>query len=141
MRVKRGAEGKVEQGRSGRHHSAPQAIASVRPSFSHSMEQIEVQELLERLDAIASKLTLFPAERLLQEYRFVLKKLLIRAMEGFNLRRDLQWRRTDRSMYITVEKAESALAELEKIFLQEGSRSRTLQLMEEIKGCLISLLF
>jgi uncharacterized protein YaaR (DUF327 family) len=62
-------------------------------------------------------------------------------MKGFSLRRDLKWRRTDRGTYVMVEKAESALSELEEVFRQEGGRTRALQLMEEIKGCLISLLF
>ena len=147
MRVKRGAEGKIEKGSGGstRHNSASTAISSVRSSFGASMEdimeEVEVRELLSRLDAIAAKLSVFPAERLLLEYKVILKELLSRAMKGFSLRRDLKWRRTDRSTYVTIEKAESALAELEQVFREEGGRTRALQLMEEIKGCLISLLF
>lgn len=142
MKVKRGGEGKVEQREGGgRRHSASQAVSSVRPSFDLSMEEVEVRELLERLNAVAAKLSVFPAERLLLEYKAVLRELLARAMKGFSLRRDLKWRRTDRSLYVTIEKAESAMEELERVFLQEGGRSRALQLMEEIKGCLISLLF
>ncbi|MDR1977611.1 MAG: DUF327 family protein [Synergistaceae bacterium] len=146
MRVKRGAESKVE-GRSdgsARQDSSRQALAA-RPSFGASMgdamEEIEVRELLERLGSVSAKLSIFPAERLLLEYRVILKELLARAMKGFSLRRDLKWRRTDRHTYVMIEKAESALGELENVFRQEGGRTRALQLMEEIKGCLISLLF
>jgi uncharacterized protein YaaR (DUF327 family) len=106
-----------------------------------AMEDFEVRELLGRLDAVVSQLSVFPAERLLIEYKVILKGLLSRAMKGFSLRRDLKWRRTDRSTYVTIEKAETALNELEQVFHQEGGRTRALQLMEEIKGCLISLLF
>jgi uncharacterized protein YaaR (DUF327 family) len=109
--------------------------------MENAIEEIEVRELLEQLDSVAAQLSIFPAERLLLEYKVILKELLARAMKGFSLRRDLKWRRTDRSTYIVMEKAESALSELENIFRQEGSRTRALQLMEEIKGCLISLLF
>ena len=45
------------------------------------------------------------------------------------------------STYVTIERVESAMAELEEVFRQESGRTRALQLMEEIKGCLISLLF
>ena len=146
MRVKGGAERKVEGrgGGSGRH-SSPQAVSPARPSFGASVEnamaELEVRELLDRLDAIASKLSLFPAERLLLEYRDILKELLARVMKGFSLKRDLMWRRTSRSTYVTIERAEAAMDELEDAFRQESGRTKALQLMEEIKGCLISLLF
>jgi uncharacterized protein YaaR (DUF327 family) len=109
--------------------------------MENATEELEVRELLVRLDALVAQLSIFPAERLLLEYRTILKGLLARAMRGFTLRRDLKWRRTNRSTYVTVEKAESALKELEDVFRQESGRTRGLQLMEEIKGCLISLLF
>lgn len=147
MKVGRGGEGKVEQGSgsAGRQQSAPRSVSPLRPSFGASVEnmteELEVRELMERLDAISAKLSVFPAERLLFEYRGILKELLACAMKGFNLRRDLKWRRTDRSTYVIIEKAEAAMAELEEVFFQESGRTRTLQLMEEIKGCLISLLF
>ena len=145
MRVKSSSEGKVEGGSGGssKHSASPLSVS--RPSFGSSMENVmeemEVKQLLERLNAIASKLSVFPAERLFFEYKVILKELLARAMKGFSLRRDLKWRRTDRSTYVTIEKAESALAELEEIFQQESGRTMALLLMEEIKGCLISLLF
>lgn len=146
MRVKGGAEGKVA-GRGGGtdRHASSHALATARPSFGVSVEEasaeLEIRELLDRLDAAASKLTLFPGERLLAEYKFILKELLARAVKGFSLKRDLKWRRTNRSTYITIERAEAALVELEEAFQQESGRTKALQLMEEIKGCLISLLF
>lgn len=147
IKVRRGGEGKVEQSGSGgsRQHSASRSISAAHPSFGSSMEnmmeEIEIRDLMERLDALSAKLSIFPAERLISDYRTILKELLARAMKGFSLRRDLKWRRTDKSTYVTVEKAESAMAELENVFSREGGRTRALQLMEEIKGCLISLLF
>ena len=146
MRVKGGTDGKVE-GRGGGDHrrSSSQVVSLARPSFGTSVEdamaELEIRELLDRLDAIASKLSLFPAERLLVEYKLVVKELLARVIKGFTLKRDLQWRRTSRSTYVTIERTETALDELEEAFRQESGRTRTLQLMEEIKGCLISLLF
>ena len=142
VRIKRGAEEKISGsgGGTGRHFVG-QALSKPRMSFASSLDDVEIRELLGRLDAVAEKLSVFPAESLLVEYKALLKELLARAMKNFNLRRDLQWRRTDRNTYVVIEKVESALSELEGTFLQEGERSRTLRLMEEIKGCLISLLF
>ncbi|GHS86511.1 hypothetical protein AGMMS49957_04800 [Synergistales bacterium] len=147
MKVKRSVEGKIEGsgGGSSRHGSASHAVTGVHRSFGASvedaMEEMEVRELLESLGVISGKLTVFPAERLLMEYRRIIKELLKRAMKGYSLQRDLRWRRTDRNLYVTIEKTENALAELEKVFKQESGRTRALQLMEEIKGCIVSLLF
>ena len=52
----------------------------------------------------------------------------------------MRWRKTDRKMYVTIERAGKAMEELEEAFLYEGNRTKALALMEEIKGCLISLL-
>ena len=41
---------------------------------------------------------------------------------------------------VVRERAEKAMDELEEAFLYEGNRTKALALMEEIKGCLISLL-
>ena len=144
MRVKRsgeGTKGRVEYGAgsSGRHPAAP-GTAPVGSSFALAMEETEVRALLERLDAVAARLSVFPAERLILEYRSILAELLRRAMKGFSLRRDLRWRKTDRTMFVTIERAEAAMEELEDAFRREGDRSRAVALMEEIKGCLISLL-
>jgi uncharacterized protein YaaR (DUF327 family) len=145
VRVKRSAGGKVEESGGGsRRHAPAYAVSQARPPFSASMtdaaEEIELRELLERLGVVAGKLSIFPAERLFLEYKAIVGELLARAMKDFSLQRDLKWRRTDRATYVIVERAETALAELEGVFRQEGGRTRALQLMEEIKGCLISLL-
>lgn len=145
MRVKgsgEGAKSRVEYGGGGggRPPSASGSVSSVMPSFALAMEETEIRALLDRLDAVAGKLSVFPAERLILEYRSILTELLRRAMKGFSLRRDLRWRKTDRTMFVTLERAESAMEELEDAFRREGDRSRAVALMEEIKGCLISLL-
>ncbi len=144
MRVKKSGDGKVGRGNSDR--------LSKRGAFSGSVEEVssqpfllsladaEAKELAERLNSLGEKLSRFPTEGLLLQYRTLVKELLRRAVGGMKLRRDMKWRRTDRNLYVTVEKVESALVELEDIFLREGERTKMLQLMEEIKGCLLSIL-
>lgn len=146
MRVKRETGGKIDgKGSGSDRQSSSQAVLPTNSSFGASvknaMAELEIRELLDRLDAVASKLSLFPGERLISEYKLIMKELLARAMKGFSLKRDLMWRRTSRSTYVTLERAEAAMTELEEAFQQESGRTRALQLMEEIKGCLISLLF
>ncbi len=143
MRVKRGGEGtkgRVEYGSGGGGRPSSAPVAAAAPSFALAMEETEIRALLERLDAVAARLSVFPAERLIAEYRSILTELLRRAMKGFSLRRDLRWRKSDRTMFVTIERAEAAMEELEAAFRREGGRSRAIDLLEEIKGCLISLL-
>jgi uncharacterized protein YaaR (DUF327 family) len=129
------------QGKGGDSH---RGVGGVSGSFGTSLEQaveeVEIDVLMERLDATAAKLSVFPAERLLVEYRDIIKSLLARALKGFRTQRDLRWRKTDRSTFVIVEKTEATLTELEAVFKREGGRAEALRLMGEIKGCLISLL-
>ncbi|MBP8785104.1 MAG: DUF327 family protein, partial [Synergistaceae bacterium] len=83
----------------------------------------------------------FPTMTLLVQYRSLVRQLLDRARQNMQNRREFKWRRTERAMFIFIEKTEGALSELEEGLIREGERTRLLMLMEEIKGCLISLLF
>ena len=128
-------------GGGGRHSRGPGAVSAVASgSFDAALEATEIDELLDRLDALSAKLSVFPAGRLIEEYRSVLSELLQRLTRGFQIKRDLRWRKTDRKMYVTIERVEEAMEELEEAFQYEGDRTKALSLMEEIKGCLISLL-
>ena len=144
MRVKKSGEEKVGRGSSGRPSRRGAFSGSVDEVSSHpfllSLEDAEAKELAEKLNCLGEKLSRFPTEEHLLQYRSLVKELLRRAVNGMKVRRDMKWRRTDRNLYVTVEKVESALVELEDIFLREGERTKMLQLMEEIKGCLLSIL-
>ena len=133
---------RVEYGSSNTgHHTEPaNAITSSAFSFDAAMESTELEDLLDQLYELSDRLTVFPGGRLIEEYRSVLTELLRRAAKGLRIKRDMRWRKTDRKMYITIERAEKAMDELEEAFIYEGSRTKALALMEEIKGCLISLL-
>ena len=66
---------------------------------------------------------------------------LDKVRKSMKIRREFKWRRTERSMFVTLERTEEALEEMDEALLKVGDRTRLLSLMEEIKGCLISLLF
>jgi len=104
------------------------------------MEDAEIGELLKRLDSISYKLSMFPTEKMMYEYKCIVGELMRRSMSAYHLRKDLRWRRSDKNLYVTIEKIESDLNELDEVFQREGLKTRGLYLIEEIKGCLISLL-
>ena len=134
---------RIESGSSstGYHSSPADAITSANPfSFESAMESSELEDLLDRLYELSDRLSVFPGGRLIEEYRNVLTELLKRAAQGLRIKRDMRWRKTDRKLYITIERTEQAMEELEEAFKYEGDRTKALALMEEIKGCLISLL-
>jgi hypothetical protein len=144
VKVKKNADERIPGGDSGfqakkKGPPSPVRGAEQRP-FSQSLEDAETKELIEKLELLGRKMTRFPAESTLLQYRNLVKELLRRALGGLRIRRDMKWRRNDRNLYVTVEKVESILGELEDVFRKEGERTRMLQLMEEVKGCLISLL-
>lgn len=121
--------------------SPAESITSANPfSFESAMESSELEDLLDQLYELSDRLSVFPGGRLIEEYRNVLTELLRRAAQGLRIKRDMRWRKTDRKLYITIERTEKAMDELEEAFKYEGNRTKALALMEEIKGCLISLL-
>ena len=148
IQIKRGgsepspSQPRIEYGShsSGSSPGPANAISSSAFSFDSAMESTELEALLDRLYELSDKLSVFPGGRLIEEYRNVLHELLKRAAQGLRIKRDMRWRKTDRKMYVTIERAGKAMDELEEAFLYEGNRTKALALMEEIKGCLISLL-
>ncbi|MBQ7154583.1 MAG: DUF327 family protein [Synergistaceae bacterium] len=149
IQIKRGggeppasSQPRVEYGGShtGSHTAPANAVASSAFSFDAAMESTELEDLLDQLYELSDRLSVFPGGRLIEEYRQVLTELLKRATKGLRIKRDMRWRKTDRKMYVTIERAEKAMDELEEAFIYEGNRTKALALMEEIKGCLISLL-
>ncbi len=110
-------------------------------SFDRTVHTVEIEALLRELDEVGSKLSRVPSTIVLSRYRELVKQLLDQALKGFLLRRDLRWRRTERRAFVVVEQTEEWLQELEDVLLRENERTKALRLMEDIKGCLISLLF
>jgi uncharacterized protein YaaR (DUF327 family) len=116
------------------------SVKPLSPTFILTIEDAELRELLKQLESISYKLSMFPTERMMYEYKCIVGELMHRSMSVYHLRKDLRWRRSDKNLYVTIEKIESDLNELEEVFLREGLRTRGFYLIEEIKGCLISLL-
>ena len=121
------------------------AVGRVREGASSSfvdvVEDMEARQIVEELDEIGLQLTRFPTTALVRRYRELVGLALDKVKKGMYVRREFKWRRTERSMFITIERTEGLVEELEEVLLREGDRAKTLSLVDEIKGCLISLLF
>ena len=131
---------KLRGGRGSSQTTRAGSMQPISPTFLLSIEDAEIRELLNQLESISYKLSMFPTERMMYEYKCLVGELMRRSMSAYNLRKDLRWRRSDKNLYVTIEKIESDLNELDEVFQREGLRTRGFFLIEEIKGCLISLL-
>ncbi|WP_024822157.1 DUF327 family protein [Aminobacterium mobile] len=142
MKVRRSSDRKLDTGIDKSltgHYKVERRVDEVFPCFDESLEDAEIQELFDRLEKLGEQLSRFPAERLLSTYRTVVKELLRRATGRLRLKKDLRWRRYDKNIFVLMEKTETDLQELSAVLSREGNRMRALRLVEEIKGCLISL--
>ncbi len=110
-------------------------------SFDRAVYTVEVEALLNELDEVGSRLSRVPSLIILSRYRELVRQLLDQALKGVRLRKDLRWRRTERKAFVVVEQTEAWLQELEDVLFRENRRTKALKLMEDIKGCLFSLLF
>ncbi|GHV54236.1 hypothetical protein FACS1894216_13850 [Synergistales bacterium] len=111
------------------------------PAFTDVVEDIETRQLIDEIEAIGAQLSRFPTLTMMARYRELVRAALDKARSGVRLKRDFKWRRTERSMFVTIERTEEALEEIEALLGREADRTRMFELVEEIKGCLISLLF
>ncbi|EHM09929.1 hypothetical protein TheveDRAFT_0780 [Thermanaerovibrio velox DSM 12556] len=105
-----------------------------------AMEEVERARLIEEIRSLGDSLSKHPSVSVLQRYRHLIGLAIGMVRSTMALKRDYKWRRSERTLYVLIERTENALAELEAVLAGEGDRSRVLDLVEEIKGCLISIL-
>ncbi|MDR3321115.1 MAG: DUF327 family protein [Synergistaceae bacterium] len=121
--------------------AAVSGTQAAQATFSDVVEDLESRQLIEELESVGLRLSRFPTSGLLARYRELVGMALEKVKNGMRLKREFKWRRTERSMFVTIERTEEALQEMDDALLREADRTRMLSLIEEIKGCLISLLF
>jgi uncharacterized protein YaaR (DUF327 family) len=113
-------------------------------SFAEIESDMEARMIIDELDDVGGRLCKYPTPMLLSQYRDLVRRALDRIKSGMRIKREFKWRRTERSMFMTIERAEGALSELEELetaMTREQDRTRMFSLIDEIKGCLISILF
>ncbi|EFQ23765.1 DUF327 family protein [Aminomonas paucivorans] len=124
----------------GRQGSPGATTAGQESAFQSTFEEMEAVRLIEELEQVGDRLSRYPSLSLMARYRGLVRLLLRKAQEGIRVRRDFRWRRTERTLYVLIQRTDSALEEMEEILRREGDRTRLLDLVEEVKGCLISML-
>jgi uncharacterized protein YaaR (DUF327 family) len=149
--VKVGGASKLKTGeataRSGGTEAKVGALSGARGasrSFSEVAENMELQAIISELDEIGSAMSRYPTPALLKRYKELVRQALERVKNGTRIKREFKWRRTERSMFMIIERTEEALGEIEELesaLGRERERTRILSLVDEIKGCLLSLIF
>jgi uncharacterized protein YaaR (DUF327 family) len=121
--------------------TAVKGASAAQATFAEVVDDLEARQLIDELESVGLRLSRFPTSELLSRYRDLVRMALEKVKRGMRLKREFKWRRTERSMFVVIERADNALQEMDDALLREADRTRMLSLMEEIKGCLISLLF
>jgi uncharacterized protein YaaR (DUF327 family) len=112
--------------------------------FAEIETDVELRAIVAELDALGASLSRYPSSVLLLKYKNLVRTALGLVKNGMRIKREFKWRRTERSMFMVIERAEEALTELDELesaLDRERERTRVLSLIDEIKGCLLSLLF
>jgi uncharacterized protein YaaR (DUF327 family) len=138
--AKTGGASSLAGSRDGRGVSV-KGVSAVQETFAEVVEDLEARQLIDELESVGVQLSRFPTSALLARYRQLVGMALENVRKSMRLKREFKWRRTERSMFVVIERAQNALDEMDEALLREAGRTRMLSLMEEIKGCLISLLF
>jgi uncharacterized protein YaaR (DUF327 family) len=124
--------------------NAVSGVLGATGTFAEVAENVELQEIISELDMIGAALSRYPTSVLLGRYKELVRFALTRVKNGTRIKREFKWRRTERSMFMVIERTEEALGEIEELEAaldRESERTRVLSLIDEIKGCLISLIF
>jgi len=124
--------------------NAVSGASGITGSFAEVAENMELQAIISELDMIGAAMSRYPTSDLLKRYKALVRQALARVKNGMRIKREFKWRRTERSMFMVIERTEDALSEideLESALNRERERTRILSLIDEIKGCLLSLIF
>jgi uncharacterized protein YaaR (DUF327 family) len=133
----------AHSGRSAGRASSVLGASGAGGTFADVAGAVEARAIIEELEALGSLLSRFPTSALLGRYKELVRMALARVKDGMRVKREFKWRRTERSMFMVIERVEEALSELEELesaLGRESERTRMFSLIDEIKGCLISLL-
>lgn len=112
--------------------------SSFESSFENALQGLETSRLFADLDQAAERLFRYPSQKVLEEYREAVGKLLEKAQERIELLMDFSLP-TASARILLVERTRECLRELERVLRREAGRTRIMGLTEEIRGCLLSL--
>lgn len=114
------------------------AVSPFGSRFENALQAQETSRLFADLDQAAERLFRYPSQKVLEEYRDAVGRLLEKAQERIELRMDFSLPTASARMLL-VERTHACLRELERVLRREAGRTRVLGLTEEIRGCLLCL--
>ena len=106
--------------------------------FEEKLIKAESKVLLEKLDNAADKLFRFPSQRVLDEYKSIVRELLEQAQGMLAIRQEFSM--ASGAAFKLITRVQEGLSQLERVLSREGKRTKIMKLTDEIKGCLVSLL-
>ena len=111
-----------------------------RGSFDECYDREEIKMMLSELDDVGMMLSRFPSKDLINRYKSLVRRIVGMILENMRVKKEFGFSPRSNKMFTLIEKAEKSVADLEEALNKEREKMIILNLIEEIKGCLISLL-
>lgn len=108
--------------------------------FDGYIDREEINSLLRELDDLGMALSRYPSKELIHKYRLLVRQIIALILEKLRVKREYGFSSRSNKIYTIVERTESSLSMLEDALNKEREKIVILNIIEEIKGCLISLL-
>jgi hypothetical protein len=111
---------------------------AVERPFGEDLIKAQSDQLFKRLDEVADKLFRFPSQRVLEEYKGVVRELLQQVQGMLQVRQEFSM--TSGAAFRLITRVHEGLSQMEKVLSREAKRAKLMKLANDIKGCLVSLL-
>jgi len=109
-------------------------------SFEGYVDREEINYLLRELDDLGIALSRYPSKELIYKYRSLVRQIIALILEKLRVKKEYGFSSRSNKIYTIVERTDSSLSKLEDALEKEREKIIILNIIEEIKGCLISLL-
>ena len=96
--------------------------------------------MLRELDEVGIALSRYPSKGLINKYKSLVRQVIGMILENMRVKKEFAFSLHSNKMYTIIERTEKSIAELEEALDKEREKIVILNIVEEIKGCLISLL-
>lgn len=109
-------------------------------SFRECYDREAISMLLKELDEVGIALSRYPSKGLINKYKSLVRQVIGMILENMRVKKEFAFSLHSNKMYTIIERTEKSIAELEEALDKEREKIVILNIAEEIKGCLISLL-
>ena len=109
-------------------------------SFREYYDREAISMLFRELDEVGIALSRYPSKGLINKYKSLVRQVIGMILENMRVKKEFAFSLHSNKMYTIIERTEKSIAELEEALDKEREKIVILNIVEEIKGCLISLL-